>query len=141
MTTRRRRGRRRNVRGDTGTMTESEGDGIDHGVAHATESEDIDTEIAHGRATGGETMVVMTDVDIDREAATISEGKIIQSASANTTSMRSDQGHSPETVDVGEIQGAGHRTRGARGGEIEHGPHEDQTLQRSLCSTAGIIES
>ena len=95
-------------------MTESEGDGIDHGVAHATESEDIDTEIAHGRATGGETMVAMTDVDIDREA---------------------------ETVDVGEIQGAGHRTRGARGGEIEHGPHKDQTLQRSLCSTAGIIES
>ncbi|OWY56777.1 hypothetical protein AA0119_g7889 [Alternaria tenuissima] len=105
------------------------------------QSEDIDTEIAHGRATGGETMVAMTDVDIDREAETISEGKIIQSASANTTSMRSDQGHSPETVDVGEIQGAGHRTRGARGGEIEHGPHKDQTLQRSLCSTAGIIES
>ena len=141
MTTKRRRGRRRNVRGDTGTMTESEGDGIDHGVAHATESEDIDTEIAHGRATGGETMVAMTDADIDREAATISEGKIIQSASANLTSMRSDQGHSPETVDVGEIQGAGHRTRGARGGEIEHGPHEDQTSQRSLCSTAGIVES
>ncbi|RYN24538.1 hypothetical protein AA0112_g8960 [Alternaria arborescens] len=105
------------------------------------QSEDIDTEIAHGRATGGETMVVMTDVDIDREAATISEGRIIQSASANLMSMRSDQGHSPETVDVGEIQGAGHRTRGARGGEIEHGPHEDQTLQRSLCSTAGIVES
>ncbi|CAN9384749.1 unnamed protein product [Alternaria alternata] len=105
------------------------------------QSEDIDTEIAHGRATGGETMVAMTDADIDREAATISEGKIIQSASANLTSMRSDQGHSPETVDVGEIQGAGHRTRGARGGEIEHGPHEDQTSQRSLCSTAGIVES
>ncbi|CAN9382293.1 unnamed protein product [Alternaria alternata] len=118
-----------------------ERDGIDQGVAHATESEDIDTEIAHGRATGGETMVAMTDADIDREAATISEGKIIQSASANTTSMRSDQGHSPETVDVGEIQGAGHRTRGARGGEIEHGPHKDQTSQPSLCSTAGIIES
>ncbi|CAN9381266.1 unnamed protein product [Alternaria alternata] len=118
-----------------------ERDGIDHGVAHATESEDLDTEIAHGRATGGETMVAMTDVDIDREAATISEGKIIQSASANLTSMRSDQGHSPETVDVGEIQGAGHRTRGARGGEIEHGPHKDQTSQRSLCSIAGIIES
>ncbi|CAN9428591.1 unnamed protein product [Alternaria alternata] len=105
------------------------------------QSEDIDTEIAHGRTTGGETMVAMTDADIDREAATISERKIIQSASANLTSMRSDQGHSPETVDVGEIQGAGHRTRGARGGEIEHGPHKDQTLQRSLCSTAGIIES
>ncbi|CAN9357032.1 unnamed protein product [Alternaria alternata] len=105
------------------------------------QSEDLDTEIAHGRATGGETMVAMTDVDIDREAATISEGKIIQSASANLTSMRSDQGHSPETVDVGEIQGAGHRTRGARGGEIEHGPHKDQTSQRSLCSIAGIIES
>ncbi|KAB2099339.1 hypothetical protein AG0111_0g12515 [Alternaria gaisen] len=105
------------------------------------QSEDIDTEIAHGRATGGETMVAMTDADIDREAATISEGKIIQSASANLTSMRSDQGHSPETVDVGETQGAGHRTRGARGGEIEHGPHEDQTSQRSLCSTAGIVES
>ena len=87
MTTRRRRGRRRNVRGDTGTMTENEGGGIDHGVAHATESEDIDTEIAHGRATGGETMVAMTDADIDREAATISEGKIIQSASANPKSM------------------------------------------------------
>jgi hypothetical protein len=68
-------------------MTESEGDGIDHGVAHATESEDIDTEIAHGRATGGETMVAMTDADIDHEAATISEGKIIQSASANLKSM------------------------------------------------------
>ncbi|CAN9371800.1 unnamed protein product [Alternaria sp. RS040] len=105
------------------------------------QSDDIDTEIAHGRATGGETMVAMTDADIDREAATISEGKIIQSASANLTPMRSDQDHSPETVDVGEIQGAGHRTRGARGGEIEHGPHKDQTLQRSLCSTAGIIES
>ncbi|KAF7678883.1 hypothetical protein GT037_002631 [Alternaria burnsii] len=105
------------------------------------QSDDIDTEIAHGRATGGETMVAMTDADIDREAATISEGKIIQSASANLTPMRSDQDHSPETVDVGEIQGAGHRTRGARGGEIEHGLHKDQTLQRSLCSTAGIIES
>ncbi|CAN9391881.1 unnamed protein product [Alternaria alternata] len=51
------------------------------------QSEDIDTEIAHGRATGGETMVAMTDADIDREAATISGGRIIQSASANLKSM------------------------------------------------------
>ena len=122
-------------------MTESEGDDIDPGVVRGTESDVTDIENVHGRATGGGMMVVMIGADTDHEAATISEGKIIQSASANLTSMRSDQGHSPETVDVGEIRGAGHRTRGARGGEIEHGPHEDQTLQRSLCSTAGIVES
>ncbi|CAN9267308.1 unnamed protein product [Alternaria alternata] len=39
------------------------------------------------RSRSGETMVAMTDADIDREAATISEGKIIQSASANPKSM------------------------------------------------------
>lgn len=99
--------------------TESEEDVIDHGVVRGTESDDTDTEIVHGRATGGGMMVAMTGADTDHEAATTSDEKTIQSGGANAMSMRSDQGHCRETADVKKVQGAGHHTRGAIGEGIE----------------------
>jgi hypothetical protein len=100
-------------------MTESEEDVIDHEVVRETESEDTGTEIVHGRARGGGTMVAMIGADTDHEAATTSDETIMQSAGANATSMRNDQGHFRETADVERTRGAGHHTRGARGEETE----------------------
>ena len=94
----------------------SDGDDIDQQVIHGIGSAAIDTGIAHGRATGGET----TGAGTGHEVVSTTDARTAQNADGNVMLMRSDRGHARGITDVGS-QGADRHMRGARGGETKSG--------------------
>lgn len=98
---------------------ESGGDAIEHEAVRETESDAIDIETAHARATGGEMRTEATDVGTDPGAVNTSDEKTVPSEDGSMAQMTDDQGRARGIADVIERLGAGLHMREAKDGEIK----------------------